>query len=115
MADQVQSIVEDATFDFAMGENDQALAKLDKAVELDPKSFEAWHAIAEIHFSVRQLDKALEAANQAHEIRPDDIHIHTSLSRIHMERGDKIKAEEHGAKARMLGWREQLQGEPEED
>src|SRR5690625_5381133 len=113
MADQVKTIVEDATFDFALGENDQALEKLAKAVEIDPESFEAWHAIAEIHFSMRQLDEALHAADKALAIRPEDIHIHTSLSRIHMERGDKITAEEHGATARMLGWREQLKGEPE--
>jgi hypothetical protein len=36
------------------------------------------------------------------------VHIHTSLSRIWMELGNKDEAEKHGARARVLGWREQL-------
>jgi hypothetical protein len=34
------------------------------------------------------------------------------MSRIWMERGDKTKAEYHGAQARILGWGDQLK-EPE--
>ena len=49
---------------------------------------------------------------QALALRPTDIHIHTSMSRIWMERGDTTKAEHHGAQARILGWGDQLK-EPE--
>ena len=63
--------------------------------------------------SESQYDEALTAAEKALKLAPEDIHIHTSLSRIWMERGDK-KAEHHGAQARMLGWKEQLRS-PEED
>lgn len=109
--DDVKTLVEDATLDFALGENQTALKKLREAVRLQPASFEAWHALTEIYFSMRQLDEALEAAERALEIEPTDIHIHTSLSRIYMERGDKATAEKHGAQARMLGWKEELKGE----
>ena len=106
--------MEDATFDFAMGENETAVEKLREATSMAPDSFEAWHALAEVTFSQRHLDEALDAATKALEIRPEDIHIHTSLSRIHMERGDKATAEKHGAQARMLGWKEELKhGEKE--
>ena len=54
----------------------------------------------------------LAAGEQALTLRPKDIHIHTSMSRIWMERGDKTKAEHHGAQARILGWGDQLK-EPE--
>ncbi len=111
----VKTLVEDATLDFALGENDTAIEKLREAVRLQPDSFEAWHALTEIHFSARQLDEALEAAEKALAIAPEDIHIHTSLSRIHMERGDKPTAEKHGAKARMLGWKQELSGEEKEE
>lgn len=104
-------MVEDATLDFALGENETALAKLREAVQLEPDSFEAWHALTEIHFSMRELDQALEAGQKALEAAPEDIHIHTSLSRIYMERGDKATAEKHGAQARMLGWKQELSGE----
>jgi hypothetical protein len=54
----------------------------------------------------------LAAGEHALALRPKDIHIHTSMSRIWMERGDKAKAEHHGAQARILGWGDQLK-EPE--
>lgn len=111
----VKTLVEDATLDFALGDNDKALEKLAEAVQLQPGSFEAWHALTEIHFSMRQLDKALEAARKALEIDPGDIHIHTSLSRIYMERGDKATAEKHGAQARMLGWKQELREDQKEE
>ncbi len=108
--DNVKNLIEEATLDYTLGDNEKALTKLDKAIKIKPDSFEAWHACAEVYFSMRKLDKALEAAEKAVSISPDDIHIHTSLSRIWMERGDKEKAEHHGAQARMLSWKDELKG-----
>lgn len=108
----VLTLVEEATLDYTLGDNQLALEKLDRALEVDRDSFEAWHAKTEIYFSDRRLDEALDAALQAQRIRPDDIHINTSLSRIWMERGDKEKAEQFGAQARMLGWKDQLKQPP---
>jgi len=34
------------------------------------------------------------------------------LSRIWVEKGDKEKAEHHGAQARMLGWKDEIQNPP---
>jgi len=107
--EEIQNLVEEATFDYTMGDNDSALKKIDEALAHDPQCFEAWHAKTEIHFSMRELDRAREAAEKALAIKPEDIHIHTSLSRIHMEKGDKATAEKHGAQARMLGWKDELQ------
>lgn len=102
------ALAEAASFDFAIGDEPAALAKLAEAVEVDPTCFEAWLAKAEVHFASRQLDDALAAGERAAALRPKDIHVHTSLSRIWMERGDKTKAEHHGAQARILGWGDQL-------
>ena len=113
-APEVQSLVEDATLDFTLGDVPSALEKLDRAIQLDPDSFSAWHALAEVRFSERNLDRALAAAERAHALQPDDIHINTSLSRIWMERGDKKEAERFGANARMLSWKEELR-EPKTD
>lgn len=110
----VTHLVEDATFDYTMGDNDAALTKLREAVEQDRDSFDAWHAMTEVYFSMREFREALKAAEQAFRIDGSDIHINTSLSRIHMELGDKPTAEHFGAQARMLGWKQQLQ-EPDED
>jgi len=105
---EIQTLIEDATFDYTMGDNDAALTKLGRATTAAPDSFEAWHALAEIHFSLRRFDDALAAAQQAHRIRTDDLFINTTLSRIWMEKGDKPMAEKFGAQAKILSWKDQL-------
>lgn len=107
-ADELQTLIEDATADYALGEADAALEKLARATHSAPTSFEAWHALAEVNFSLRRLDAALAAAERAHGIRPGDLFINTTLSRIWMERGDKARAEHFGAQAKIGSWKDQL-------
>ena len=107
-ADEIQTLIEDATYDHASGAGEAAVAKLVRATAAAPESCEAWHALAEANFSLRRLDDALAAAERAHTLRPDDLFINTTLSRVWMERGDKAKAEHFGAQARIAGWKEQL-------
>ena len=106
--EEIESVIDDATFDYSMGDAASALAKLAQATAAVPGSFAAWHALAEIQFSQRNLDAALQAAERAHAIQPEDLYINTTLSRIWMERGDKPKAEKFGAQAKILGWKDQL-------
>jgi cytochrome c-type biogenesis protein CcmH/NrfG len=106
--DELQTLIEDATYDHAMGDDAAAKAKLQRATAAVPDSFEAWHALAEISFAHRELDCALTAAQHAHRLRPADLFINTTLSRIWMEKGDKAQAEHFGAQARMQTWKEQL-------
>lgn len=105
------ALVEEATFDFTLGDNEEALRKLARAQELAPDCFEAWHAMTEVYYTMKDYDKALEAATKAYELNPQDIHINTSLSRIWMHKGDKKMAEHFGAQARTLGWKEELKDE----
>lgn len=102
------SLVEEATFDFTLGDNEEALRKLNAVTTAHPDCFQAWHALTEIYFSERKLDEALEAAEKAYTLNKDDIHINTSLSRIWIEKGDKTMAEHFGGQARMLGWQQQI-------
>ena len=101
-------IVEEATLAFSVGDDGQAASMLQELTREEPNCFEAWHALAEVLFSMRDLDGALIAGEEAVRLRPDDLHANVSLSRIWAERGDKEKAEEHGAKARVLGWKTEL-------
>ena len=111
--EETQTLIDDATFDYSMGDTTAALAKLGRATAAAPQSFAAWHALAEINFSLRQLAPALQAAEKAHALQPDDLFINTTLSRIWMERGDKTTAEKYGAQAKILSWKDQLKN-PEE-
>lgn len=107
-AEQLQDLIDDASYDHAMGDSAAAVIKLTSAVAAVPTSFEGWHALAEIHFSERSLDAALAAAEHAHALRPDDLFINTTLSRVWMEKGDKPMAEKFGAQAKILAWKDQL-------
>lgn len=111
----LQDQIDDATFDFTMGDNAAAVEKLEAITAANPDSFEAWHALTEVRFGGGAYDKALEAAEKALQLRPGDIHINTSLSRIWVEKGDKEKAEHYGAQARMLGWKDELKNPPPGD
>lgn len=108
--DELQTLIEDATADYAIGDSEAAIKKLQRAVDAAPESFEAWHALAEVNFSLRRLDDALTAATRAHGLRPGDLFVNTTLSRIWMERGDKARAEHFGAQARIQSWKEELRG-----
>ncbi len=107
-SDELQTLIEDATADYALGDSAPALAKLSRATAAAPESFEAWHALSEVNFSLRHLDAALAAGERAHALRPSDLFINTTLSRIWMERGDKARAEHFGAQAKIADWKEQL-------
>ena len=113
--DDLQTLIEDATANFALGETDSAIAKLTRATAAAPQSFEAWHALAEVNFSLRRLDAALAAGERGHALRPADLFINTTLSRIWMERGDKARAEHFGAQAKIADWKEQLKNPPAPD
>jgi Flp pilus assembly protein TadD len=110
--DPIRALIDDATFDFTMGEHETAVAKLLEATSLAPDRSEAWHALAEVQLHRRALDEALAAAERAHALAPDDLLINTTLSRVWVERGDKAQAEKFGARAKVLGWKEQLQADP---
>lgn len=109
----IKDLVDDATFDFTMGEEQTAVAKLTQITHDHPTSFEAWHALSEIEYSLKNFDKALAAAEKAHELKPSDLFINTTLSRIWIEKGDKEKAEHFGGQAKMQGWKEQIQNPAE--
>jgi tetratricopeptide (TPR) repeat protein len=106
--DELQSLIEEATYDFTMGDIAPALSKLEQATAEAPGSAEAWHALAEVNLNLRRLDPALAAAERANALNPGDLLICATLSRVWMERGDKAKAEHFGAQARIQSWKEEL-------
>lgn len=107
-AEELQQSVDDAILDFTLGDSNAALARLEDVTRCSPTFLPAWHALAEINFQLRRLDAALHAADKACALAPDDLFIHATLSRIWAEKGDKAAAENHGAQARILTWKEQL-------
>ena len=114
-SNSIQSQIEEAIFNYTIGENTLAKKALHKLLESHPKETEAWHALSEILWSEKEFKSALHAAEQAHALNPNDLHINTTLSRIWVQLGDQKKAEQFNTQARMLGWKERLKKPADEN
>jgi Flp pilus assembly protein TadD len=110
--EKIRETIEEATLEFTLGNDQLAADRLLALLQDHPESYGAHLALTEIRLAQGLLESALGSAQSALALNPEDIHIHTSLSRIYVELGDKEKAEHHGNQARMLGWKEQLKEPP---
>jgi tetratricopeptide (TPR) repeat protein len=94
---------------FAAGKYDEALAQYQHAIALQPSFSDALHGIAQACYAKEDFDEAIVAARKLLELDPDDILAWTTISRSYQRQGKIPEAEEAGSKARVLGWKKQLQ------
>src|ERR1700740_2095058 len=73
-----------------------------------PHVSEAMRGLARALQDLQRFDEAIEVARRIAEIDPDDVLAHTSLSVLYQKKGMIAEAEAEGAKARVLGWKQQL-------
>ena len=100
----------------AEGEHARAVEEYQKSVETDPTFTEAMHGLARALQDLGRLDEAIAVAKRIAEIDPDDVLAYTSLSVLYQKKGMIPEAEAEGAKARVLGWKQQLkQGQKSEN
>ena len=92
----------------ADGKLDEAVSRYRESLAADPKFTEAMHGLARALQDLQRYDEAIGVAKQIAEIDPDDVLAHTSLSVLYQKKGMIPEAEEEGAKARVLGWKQQL-------
>lgn len=92
----------------AEGQLEQAVALYRKALQSDPTFTEAMHGLARALQDLQRYDEAIEVARKIAEVDPDDVLAHTSLSVLYQKKGMIPEAEAEGAKARVLGWKQQL-------
>jgi tetratricopeptide (TPR) repeat protein len=98
-----------AALDFmAEGHLEQAIASYKESLAADPTFTEAMHGLARALQDLQRYDEAIEVAQRIAEIDPDDVLAHTSLSVLYQKKGMIAEAEAEGAKARVLGWKQQL-------
>jgi tetratricopeptide (TPR) repeat protein len=90
------------------GEHERALEAYQKSLEADPSFTEAMHGLARAFQDLNRLDEAISVARRILEIDPDDVLAYTSLSVLYQMKGMIPEAEAEGAKARVLGWKQQL-------
>ncbi len=94
---------------FGEGKLDQAIAEYNQALEIDPRLTDALHGLAQAWFARNDFDAAIAAAQRILALDPDDILAWTTISRAYQKKGMIPEAEEAGNKARVLGWKKQLQ------
>jgi len=98
-----------AALDFmAEGNLEKAVSVYNESLQADPTFTEAMHGLARALQDLQRFDEAIEVAKRISEIDPDDVLAHTSLSVLYQKKGMIPEAEAEGAKARVLGWKQQL-------
>jgi tetratricopeptide (TPR) repeat protein len=92
----------------AEGRLEEAVAAYRESLTADPTFTEAMHGLARALQNLQRYDDAIDVANKIAELDPDDVLAHTSLSVLYQKKGMIPEAEAEGAKARVLGWKQQL-------
>jgi tetratricopeptide (TPR) repeat protein len=90
------------------GALEKAVAAYRESLAADPTFTEAMHGLARALQDLERYDEAIDVAKRIAEIDPDDVLAHTSLSVLYQKKGMIPEAEAEGAKARVLGWKQQL-------
>ena len=101
----LQERYDDAMFDFSMGNYDTAITKLQALVQEDPSYFDAQLSLGMAYFRQGQIAAAIAEGHKAEQLKPDEPLVHTNLSLFYLKNGDKLKAEQHGLKARVASWK----------
>jgi tetratricopeptide (TPR) repeat protein len=98
---------------YAEGRLAEAISDYNAAIASDPTFLDAMHGLARAYQDREDFDEAIAVANRIVELDPDDVLAHTSLSILYQRKGMVPEAEAEAAKARILGWKQQLkQGKP---
>jgi Flp pilus assembly protein TadD len=92
----------------ADGDLDKAVVAYQEALAADSTFTDAMHGLTRALQDLQRYDEAIAVAQRLAEIDPDDVLAHTSLSVLYQKKGMIPEAEAEGAKARVLGWKQQL-------
>jgi len=92
----------------ADGKLEEAVIEYRQSIEVDPSFTESMHGLARALQDLQRYDDAIAIAQKIVELDPDDVLAHTSLSVLYQKKGMIPEAEAEGAKARVLGWKQQL-------
>jgi Flp pilus assembly protein TadD len=104
----LQEQYDDAMYDFSTADYDSAIAKLKAMLAEDVGNFEAQLALGMAYYRKGDYAAAITEGHKAEKLRPNEQLVHTNLSLFYMKSGDKKTAEDHGLKARVASWKENM-------
>jgi Flp pilus assembly protein TadD len=93
----------------AEGDAAGAAQRLRLCLELDPGMLDAMHGLIRALQEQGELDAAIEVAHNLLRLDPEEVLAHTSLSILYQHKGMIAEAEAEALKAKLLGWKQQLQ------
>ena len=91
---------------------DESIVYYEKALALDANYQDALHGLGMALFNRGRIDDAITVAKKLIALDQDDILAHTSLSMFYQSQGRIEEAEKEGNVARILGWKQELRGNP---
>src|SRR5712691_11786382 len=103
---------EEAVNAFGDEKLDESIEAYKKALGLDPNYQDALHGLGMALFNRGRVEEAIAAAKKLIEIDQEDILAHTSLSMFYQSQGRIEEAEKEGNAAKILGWKQELRGNP---
>jgi Tfp pilus assembly protein PilF len=86
-----------------------AAGSLRLCLEADPGMLDAMHGLIRALQEQGDLDAAIEVAHRLLQLDPEEALAHTSLSILYQHKGMIAEAEAEALKAKLLGWKKQLQ------
>lgn len=104
----LQEQYDDAMYDFSTADYDSAIAKLKAMLVEDANHFDAQLALGMAYYRKGDYATAIAEGHKAEKLKPNEQLVHTNLSLFYMKSGDKKTAEEHGLKARVASWKENM-------
>jgi len=95
----------------ALADNDlpTAIEQFRAAIDADDSFADAWHGLIRALQDSGDLEAALVMALRLAQQEPDDVLVHTRLSILYQMQGKIPEAEAESARARVLGWKHELQ------
>jgi len=93
----------------AEGDADGAVQTLRRCLEVNPGMLDAMHGLIRALQEQGEFDEAISVAQQLLLLDPEDPLAHTSLSILYQHKGLIAEAEAEGLRAKLLGWKKQLQ------
>lgn len=85
-----------------------SIAKLEKAIQLDPNFPDALEVLGILYSKANRLEDAIEMMKRLARVAPNHIMAHTNLSRFYVQKGMILEAEQEQAEARRLSWKAEL-------
>jgi len=73
---------------------EEAMASVQKSIELDPEYADAWNQLGNLHKSRNDLKEAATYYEKAAELNPEDVTAHNNLGFVYTQRGDVEKGME---------------------